>query len=123
MKITCKATRKKDGKEFISLPEPIKIEFEYDLGTDALDAIDKHGDNVVHQQFVAGATVALQNVARTMAEGGSTPGEIATYMSNYKLGTKRDRVTVTTQEAAMRLLKGMSEEERAAFFAKLDSGE
>ena len=110
------------GKSAIKTPldPPIQATFEYDRGTDLASAIALHGEATVFSFYYKGATVALQNVARTQLEHGASEEAIQNALNLYKLGVAAPRVAKSiTEQDALSLFAAMAPEAQVAFIKSL----
>lgn len=101
----------------------VKVEFPYNLGDNIKDAESLFGEAAVWSNYLRGATIEVQNVARRMLVAKKTPAEIQEFMSTYKLGTGvKLSAPITADSAKTAILSGaveMSPEELAALINEL----
>jgi hypothetical protein len=101
----------------------VSVEFAYELGANLPDATAKHGDAAVYTNYIRGATIEIQNVARRMIIASKTPDSIVEFMNTYKLGEGVKLATPLTPEKARdAILNGLPEmtpEQRTAFIRDL----
>lgn len=96
------------------------VSISYDFGDSLVEAESKHGNKAVFGNFLKGATIEVQNVARRLLIAGKSQEEIATTISNYKLGEgMRIATPVDPKTAVLNALAGMDAAARAAFLADL----
>jgi len=99
-------------------PGARSIEVEYDFGKDLEDAVEKFGDEVVFQTFIAQAKVNLQAMIRRRLNKNETDEEILAAVSEWK-PTFRAVTRKSPLEKMEEILAKMSPEERQAFKEKL----
>ena len=109
--IKAKATAEKEGD-----PD-LRVEFEWPLPSTVKEAIDLVGEETVIDYFNAKATINLQNIARNLLSEGSSPDEVKSYMSTYKLGQTAER-TRDPMKAALRAMSNMTPEQLTQMLQK-----
>lgn len=92
----------------------------YDFGATLEEATEKFGAEVVFSSFVSAQTIRAQAVVRALLEANKTDDEIAAELAGWKPGVQRTR-TIDPQAAILAKWGSMSEDEKAAFLAKLQA--
>jgi hypothetical protein len=90
----------------------------YDFGANLDEAKEKFGEDVVFSSYVSAQTIRAQAVVRSLLEAGKTDDEIAVELAAWKPGVQRTR-SIDPQAAILAKWSSMSQEDKAAFLAKL----
>lgn len=94
--------------------------FEFDFGDTAAEAIESFGDDQVLDSFVAGQTVACQNIIRRHLEAGCTAEEVSEKMTAWVPGYTLERI-VDPVAKAKNIFLNMDADERAQLMAELQA--
>lgn len=93
------------------------VTVQYDFGDNLAEAVESYGEEVVFSSYKSSVVIDLQAYIRGLIRRDKTPEEIQEAVSNWKPGVKAVRGK-SAAEKLDTLLGKLSDEERAALFAK-----
>lgn len=101
--------------------EYVDATFNYNFGADLTEAVENHGEDAVYNEYVKGARVSAQGVARRMAENGMDVDSIQDFLSSWTYGARGPSFEQSPAKAAINAIAKMDEDGLAALRKELEA--